>query len=141
MRTAGPFCGSCWLSGTAWLSDLSLKEAGGHAELLWEAEVNRPTRGFYNPLDCFLLDELVTAAEQRGIYLQLCMLTRDLYMNAVTNASSTNYDRAIEDAKNFFRYAIARWGSSTSVAAWEYWNEMNPGLPTDRFYEELGEFF
>ncbi len=131
-------------NGAAWLSDISLKEAGASStgpELLWEAELNRPVRGFYNPLDCFLLDELLTAAEQRGIYLQLCMLTRDLYMNAVTNASTASYSRAIADAKKFFRYAIARWGYSTSVAAWEYWNEMNPGLPTDRFYTELGEFF
>ncbi|MBI4657757.1 MAG: DUF5060 domain-containing protein [Verrucomicrobia bacterium] len=110
-------------------------------ELLWEADVNRPMRGFYNPLDCFLLDELVSAAERHGIYLQLCMLTRDLYMNALTNAASTSYERAVTDAKKFFRYAIARWGYSTSIAAWEYWNEMNPGLPTDRFYAELGEFF
>jgi len=128
-------------SGTAWLSDVSLREAGGGPELLWEADVNRPARGFFNPLDCFLLDELVAAAEQRGVYLQLCTLTRDLYMNALTNATSAAYERAIADAKKFFRYAIARWGYSTSVAAWEYWNEMNPNLPTDRFYAELGEFF
>jgi hypothetical protein len=37
------------------------------------------------------------------------------------------------------RYAVARWGYSTSVAAWEYFNEIDPGLPTDRFYAELGE--
>ncbi|MBI2948663.1 MAG: DUF5060 domain-containing protein, partial [Verrucomicrobia bacterium] len=127
--------------GAAWLGDLSLKEESAAAELLWEANMNRAARGFYNPLDCFLLDELLSAAEQHGIYLQLCMLTRDLYMNALTNPASTNYDRAIADAKKFFRYAIARWGYSTSIAAWEYWNEMNPGLPTDRFYAELGEFF
>ena len=127
--------------GAAWLGDLSLKEAGGGAELLWEADMNRRVRGFYNPFDCFLLDELLSAAEQRGIYLQLCMLTRNLYMNALTNSASPQYDRTIVDAKKFFRYAVARWGYSTSVAAWEYWNEMNPGLPTDRFYTELGAFF
>jgi hypothetical protein len=38
------------------------------------------------------------------------------------------------------RYAVARWGYSTHVAAWEYFNEMDPGLPTDRFYRELGEY-
>jgi hypothetical protein len=26
------------------------------------------------------------------------------------------------------------------MAAWEYWNEMNPDLPTDRFYSELGKY-
>lgn len=124
----------------AWLSDLSLKEAGGGPELLWEAEVNRPVRGFYNPLDCFELDQLVTAAERNGIYLQLCLSARDLYMNALNNPASADYDRALVDARHLLRYAVARWGYSTSVAAWEYWNEMNPNLPTDRFYTELGAY-
>jgi len=125
-------------AGAAWLSDLSLKEARGGPELLWEAAINPPARGFYNPLDCFLLDELVAAAEQNQIGLQLCLLTRDLYMDALQNPASPAYDRAIADAKNLLRYAVARWGYSTSVIAWEYWNEMNPNLPTDRFYAELG---
>ncbi|HWI56002.1 MAG TPA: hypothetical protein VNZ22_02160, partial [Bacillota bacterium] len=141
--------GDYWLSdlafrqqgqGTAWLSDLSLREAAGGPELLWETEVNRSIRGFYNPLDSFLLDELVAAAEQHGVYLQLCLITRDLYMNALKAPASPEYERAIQDARKLFRYAVARWGYSTSVAAWEYWNEMNPGLPTDCFYSALGEY-
>jgi len=127
-------------AGPAWLANLSLKAADGGPELLWEADVNRPTRGFYNPLDCFWLDELLTAAQRHGIYLQLCLLTRDLYMSALKDPAGADYDRAIADAKRTFRYAVARWGAFTSVAAWEYWNEMDPGLPTDRFYTELGEF-
>ncbi|HWI59637.1 MAG TPA: hypothetical protein VNZ22_20580, partial [Bacillota bacterium] len=91
--------------------------------------------------DCFMLDELVTAAQQRGIYLQLCMLTRDVYMSALKDPASSAYAQAIDDAKKFFRYAVGRWGYATSVAAWEYWNEMDPGLPTDRFYSELGSYF
>jgi len=79
-------------------------------------------------------------AEQNGIYLQLCLLTRDLYMDSLKDSQSIAYSKAIEDAKKFMRYAIARWGYSTHVAAWEYFNEMNPGLPTDRFYREVGEY-
>jgi hypothetical protein len=56
-------------SGTIWLDNLSLKEAAGGAELLWEADVNRPIRGVYNQLDCFMLDKLIESAEQNGIYL------------------------------------------------------------------------
>lgn len=126
--------------GSAWLADLSLKEAGGGPELLWEADVNRPVRGYYNPLDCFWLDELVRSAQQNGVYLQVCLLARDLYMSALKDPASPAYDRAIADAKKTFRYAVARWGAFTGVAAWEYWNEMDPGLPTDRFYTELGEY-
>ncbi len=126
--------------GTAWVADLSLKESDGGAELLWEAEVNRPVRGYYNPLDCFMLDAIVEAAERNGIYLMLCVLTRDLYMNPLSDTESVDYERAIRDAKDFMRYAVARWGYSTSVGSWEYFNEMDPGKPTDRFYEEVGGY-
>jgi hypothetical protein len=126
-------------AGTAWLDELSLREADGGPELLWEADVNRPARGFYNPVDCFLLDQLVEAAENHGIYLQLCLITRDLYMGSLKDETRPEYDRAIRDAKNLLRYAVARWGYSTNLAAWEYFNEMDPRLPTDRFYAELGE--
>ncbi|MEJ2701533.1 MAG: DUF5060 domain-containing protein [Sedimentisphaerales bacterium] len=127
-------------SGTVWLGELSLKEVPDGPELLWEADVNRPVRGFYNQLDCFMLDEIVEAARSNGIYLMLCVLTRDLYMASLSDDKSVEYDRAIRDAEKFMRYAVGRWGYSTHVAAWEYFNEMNPSLPTDRFYAELGEY-
>ncbi len=126
--------------GTAWLDDLSLQEAAGGPELLWEADVNRPVRGYYNPVDCFMLDEIVEAARQHGIYLQLCLITRDLYMSSLKDQNSPEYQKAIDDARKLLRYAVARWGYSTSVAAWEYFNEIDPNLPTDRFYTELGEY-
>jgi hypothetical protein len=126
--------------GKVWLDGLTLRESRGGPNLLWEADVNRPVLGRYNPVDCFMLDQLLDAAERSGIYLQLCMLTRDLYMDRLKDEASPEYGAAIDDAKRFFRYAVARWGYSTSVAAWEYWNEMDPGLPTDRFYGELGQY-
>ena len=127
-------------AGTIWLDKLSLKEAAGGAELLWEADVNRPTRGTYNQLDCFMLDQLLEAAERNGIYLMLCLITRDLYMKSLSDDRSSEYQQAIDDARKLMRYAVARWGYSTSVAAWEYFNEIDPGLPTDRFYAEVGEY-
>ncbi len=127
-------------SGTAWLDGLSLKEAGGSAELLWEADVNRPVRGTYNQLDCFMLDQLVDRAESSGIYLMLCLLTRNLYMDALSSVGSAEHRQAVTDAKNFMRYAVARWGYSPHVAAWEYFNEMDPGKPTDNFYEQMAAY-
>jgi hypothetical protein len=127
-------------SGTVWVDRLSLKEGAGGAELLWEAEVNRPVRGRYNQVDCFMLDKLVEAAEENGIYLMLCLITRDLYMNSLSDQKSPEYGQAIKDARKLMRYAVARWGYSTNVAAWEYFNEMDPGRPTDRFYDEVGEY-
>ncbi|UCD49542.1 MAG: DUF5060 domain-containing protein [Phycisphaerales bacterium] len=126
--------------GTVWLDALSLQEAGGGAELLWEADVNRPIRGTYNQLDCFMLDRLVEAAERNRIYLMLCLLTRNLYMDNLSTDGSLAYRVATEDAKKLMRYAVARWGYSTSLAAWEYFNEMDPGKPTDRFYAEMGAY-
>ena len=126
--------------GVAFVRELSLREASGGPELLWEAAVDRPERGFYNPLDCFMLDETLAAAEKQGIYLQLCLFTRDVYMTALKDPAGPEYDQAIRDGKKLLRYAIGRWGYSTRVAAWEYWNEMDPGLPTDRFYAEMGEY-
>jgi hypothetical protein len=127
-------------SGAAWVDALSLKENGGGPELLWEADVNREERGFYNPIDCYLLDQIVAAAQRRGIYLQLCLITRDLYMNALKDEQSKEYQQAIDDAKNLLRYAVARYGYSTAVVSWEYFNEQDPGLPTNRFYRELGQY-
>ena len=127
-------------AGKAWLDELSLKEAAGGAELLWEADVNRPVRGYYNPLDCFMLDQIVEAAEPNGIYLMLCAITRDQYMSSLSKVDSAEYRQAVTDAKKFMRYAVARWGYSTSVAAWEYFNEMDPGKPTNKFYEEVGKY-
>ncbi|MBN1845632.1 MAG: hypothetical protein JW810_08120, partial [Sedimentisphaerales bacterium] len=126
--------------GTLWIKDLSLTETGGGVELLWEADVNRPRRGIYNPVDCCWLDRIVEAAEQKGIYLMPCLFTRDLYMSDLSKDPSPPYDRAIRDAKHLLRYAAARWGYSAHIAAWEYFNEIDPGLPTDRFYREMAQY-
>jgi hypothetical protein len=127
--------------GSVWLKDLSLTEAAGGPELLWEADVNRPILGVYNQPDCFMLDQLVEAAEKSGVRLQLVLLTRDHYMRMLSKPARGDYDHAIAMAKRLLRYAVARWGCSTHVAAWEYFNEMDPGMPTERFYSELGETF
>jgi len=95
-------------SGTIWLDKLSLKETPDSPELLWEADVNRPVLGVYNQVDCFMLDELLEAAQSNGIYLMLCVLTRDLYMKHLADDESDEYETAIQYAKKFMRYAVAR---------------------------------
>jgi hypothetical protein len=127
-------------AGRVWLRELSLREAGGGPELLWEAELRLDPRGFYNQVDSSMLDHLVDAAERHGIYLQLCLLTRDHYMRVLRDPASAPYRHAIDDARKLLRYAVARWGYSPHVFAWEYFNEMDPGAPTERFHRELGEY-
>jgi hypothetical protein len=75
------------------------------------------------------------------VYLELTLLTRDHYMPMLRHEHGAEYDRAIALGRRLVRYAVARWGYSTHVAAWEYFNEMDPGQPTDRFYDELGAAF
>jgi hypothetical protein len=90
--------------------------------------------------DSFLLDRIVDAAAGQGIYIEMCFITRDLYMKRLKDPKSAEYTEYIAHAKRLARYCVARWGWSKNVAIWEYFNEMNPGLPTDRFYRELGEY-
>ncbi len=128
--------------GGVWLRDLSLKEDPAGPDLLGEAKVNRPELGWYSLYDSFLLDKVIEAAESSGLYLQLCLLSnpvRDLYMKRLRDPGSAEYAEAVRYAKRAFRYAVARWGASSALAVWEFFNEMNPGLPTDRFYREVGE--
>lgn len=128
------------LGSTAYVRDLSLTPVDGGHNLLWDADPDRPVLGNYNQVDCAMLDKLVEDAERLGIRLQLCVLTRDLYMERLEDPNSDAYRRAMADARKLFRYCIARWGASTAVAVWEYWNEMDPGKPTERFYTEVGDY-
>jgi len=123
-----------------YLKALSLREADGGPELLWEADITRPPLGWYNQVDSFILDRIVETAEDAGVYLQIVMLTRDHYMHLLGKEASPEYARAVAMAKRLVRYFVARWGYSTHVAVWEYFNEMNPGLPTERFYSEVGSY-
>ncbi|MBK9138504.1 MAG: DUF5060 domain-containing protein [Verrucomicrobia bacterium] len=126
--------------GRVWLRDLSLREADDGPELLWEADPDRPPRGVINEPDAAALDQLLVSAARHGVYLQLCLLTRDHYMDRLRDPRSATYRRATDEARKLLRYAVARWGWSANVATWEYFNEMDPGAPTEAFYRELGEF-
>jgi len=126
--------------GNVYLDNLSLTEAAGGPELLTEADVNRAVRGTYNQIDCAILDGLIDSAERHGIYLMLCVVNRDLYMNTLSKPGSDDYAQATADTKKFLRYCVGRWGYSTAVAAWECFNEMDPGKPTNAYYTELGRY-
>ncbi len=129
-------------SGEVRVRGLSLREAAGGPELLWEADPDRPRRGTFNLPDAFMLDVVVQAAEKHGIRLQFCFITRDLYMKDLEKKEDDPaYRQAVEDARRLLRYVVARWGYSTSVASWEYFNEMNPGAPTNAAYREWAKYF
>jgi hypothetical protein len=131
-------------AGTVWVRDISLRESAGGPELLWEADPNRPSLGRPHQIDSFMLDQVVEAAERLGIYLQVVLLHRDAYWSVHPalrrGGEGPDYAAGIRDAQQLLRYAVARWGYSTSIAVWEYYNETDPNSPTDRFYAELGTY-
>lgn len=127
-------------AGTIWMRDFSLKEAAGGPELLEEADPNRPILGVYHARDSFYLDRILEAAEQSGVHVQLVLFTRDHYLHLLRQSGGRAYRTATDHARRLLRYAVARWGYSTHLVAWEYFNEMDPGLPTESFYTELARY-
>jgi hypothetical protein len=77
------------------------------------------------------LDYIVESAEQNGVYLQLCSRGDPFWIWDASvvdepwnpNPLAMSDPRHIAQWKRNFRYQVARWGYSTSVLAWETWNE------------------
>jgi len=91
----------------------------------------------------FQLDKVFEIAEERDIYIMLSLLNHGAF-STTTNAEwdGNPYNVAnggmltdpIEfgtnlDARRFWfqrlRYIVARWGYSTNIMTWEWWNEVN----------------
>jgi len=92
-------------------------------------------------VDSDMLDRIVEAAEQSGVYLQVVVLTRNHYMDRLRTPGSRAYLEATDYAGRLARYFAARWGYSTHILAWEYFNEIDPGLPMESFYAALAKAF
>lgn len=91
----------------------------------------------------WLLDQIFAMAEERGIYIMLCLLNHGAFSTSVNSEWGQNpYNDDLggplktpaefvtnEVAKALFkqrlRYIAARWGYSTHLFAWEWWNEVN----------------
>ena len=52
--------------------------------------------------------------------------TDEIVVRMLKKPESPEYQEAIGHAKKLIRYVVARWGYSTSVGAWEYFNEIDP---------------
>lgn len=102
----------------------------------------------YDQKEAHRMDALLVAAEKNGVYLDLCM---DWWRNfdvsehegmtgafPVDHCYWTGRGGQCETVIQFFtqpwakaqykkrlRYTVARWGYSTSVFNWEFWNEVN----------------
>lgn len=126
--------------------------AGGNLVRSWwcasgtdvESEASRrPDVGLgrYRQEDCWRIDHLVTMSERLGIHMMCCIetqqaLRRDAWWSRFTynRANGGPIDAPAqfftdEGARRMFRnrlrYLVARWSYSTSVYAWQFWNEVS----------------
>lgn len=109
--------------------------------------------------EAWLLDQVFAMAEERDIYIMLCLINHGAFSTSVNPEWDKNpYNAALGGplttpidfvtdpvAKAFFqqrlRYIAARWGYSTHLYAWEWWNEVNwTGISDDiliPWFEEM----
>lgn len=132
-----------------WLRRLS--ENGGNIARVWMAswsfglEWGDTGLGDYTKRlrQAWLLDRVFKMAEERGVYIMLCLLNHGAFsttVNAEWDANPYNAklggplktpDEFVTNlvAKDLFkrrlRYIAARYAANTSLFAWEWWNEVN----------------
>lgn len=87
----------------------------------------RPLGTFINPWAAAEMDAIVQAAETNGIAMQLCTCSGPWFTWPTNPGNLSEADHALawvqHSYQRMFRYLIARWGYSTSVAGWELANE------------------
>lgn len=98
----------------------------------------------FNRSGILAMDSMVELLDRTGLYLMLCMGQHGELREGLWE--SNNYNKAnggpLEDPLDFFsneeakqmyknrlRYIVARWGYSTRIAAWEFFNEVDIVLP------------
>ena len=130
-----------------WFSRLG--KAGANYTRVWMCspslgiEWGKP--GTYRLDHAWQLDRVMKSAERRGIYVKLCLeswrgfagpgsFVRGNDVHPYWKKNGGPCDKEIEvftnaEAKRMFRnrlrYVVARWGHSTHLLAWEFWNEIN----------------
>lgn len=134
---------------TRWFDQLARN--GGNFARIWMAswafgvEWRDTGLGHYQQRQkqAWLLDQVFQLAQERGIYLMLCLINHGAFSTTVNPEWNQNpYNRAnggfLEEPQAFvthpmarelfkrrLRYMAARWAWSTQLMAWEWWNEVN----------------
>lgn len=102
--------------------------------------------GYFHDGGMRRMDELVNLSDSLGLYMMLSFdahgsLMEDGYWkfnsHNVKNGGTANTpeefftnDASKQKYKNRLRYIVARWGYSTSIAAWEFFNEIDNAVFT-----------
>jgi len=132
-----------------WLDRFS--QNGGNLVRIWMAswsfglEWNDTGLGDYTERlkQAWLLDQVFEMAEARGVTIMLCLLNHGAFSattnpewennpyNALLGGPLQSPEQFVTDptARDLFkrrlRYIASRWGYSTSLFAWEWWNEIH----------------
>ena len=132
-----------------WFDRLSVN--GGNVARIWMADWSfgiewndTPVGDYSNRMGrAWLLDQVFQMAEERHITIMLTLLHHGPFSTSVnpqwdqnpfniknggmlkSPASFVTNPEAKELFKRRLRYIAARWGYSTSLFAWEWWNEIN----------------
>jgi hypothetical protein len=134
----------CWYGphGTAdydqWFGDLAAN-GGNYARVWmppWAFGFEWGAPGDYRQDRCAQFDYVLALAQQKGIYLKVCLEffrtfdARNPYAKANGGPCATVLDVFRDEAakrmwRNRLRYVAARWGWSANILGWELWNEIN----------------
>ena len=137
-----------WSTDPAPLDDLlryidDMADSGQNVLRLWHCTwglgYEHSETGRYDLERAWKLDRLLQAAEQRGLYVMLCLENshdvkqekspywRSLGAGAKGIAKPEEFftsPAARSAFRSRIRYALARWGHSSAIGAWELFNEM-----------------
>jgi hypothetical protein len=101
----------------------------------------KDTEAYFHPGGIQRMEELLHLIDSLGLYV---MLTLDMnsgnWRNSPYNVANGgpaktyteffSLPEAMEKYKNKLRYVVARWGYSTNIGAWEFFNEIDNGVFT-----------
>ena len=99
----------------------------------WKSGFNskryRPSDEYFNPSAVSKLDRMITLSDSLGLYIMLT-LGPGAYSERDGGFSPNAADffvnpKSKQRYKDRLRYIIARWGYSPSIAAWEFFNEVD----------------
>jgi hypothetical protein len=136
----------CWYRGQTGLTDYDLwfghlAENGANFARIWMPYwafgIEWGPKGVYRLDRATELDYVLRLAEEKGIYLKLCLENFRQWKDgpnpydAANGGPCTNemdiftQPEAKRMFRNRLRYIVARWGYSPNVMGWELWNEIN----------------
>jgi hypothetical protein len=140
----------CWFGSNGtydydqWFSAMNL--SGESITRIWMAPwafgIEWKQLGYYDLAEAWRLDYVLKEAEEKGIYVILCLMNHGQLQSSADGEWNDNpYNTAkggpLGRPEGFWtdktamalferrlRYVVARWGYSTHILAWELWNEV-----------------